>query len=69
MLYRGFWIDFVDLTSSHPDGAFDAVFLIRKRHSREILAEASSISHALAIVRDIIGDKALQTILDLEGAA
>jgi hypothetical protein len=46
MLYRGYWIDFVSLSQ---DG--DALFLIRRRHEREILAEADSISQALDIVR------------------
>lgn len=27
MLYRGYWMEFVDLTPSTPDGSFDAVFL------------------------------------------
>ncbi len=69
MLYRGYWIGFVDLTTHDPDGGgpFDAVFVIRRRHSREILAEAQSIGQALAIVREIIEDQDRQAVLNLGG--
>ncbi len=71
MLYRGYWIEFVDLTTQDPDGGgpFNAVFFIRRRHSREILAEAQSIGQALAIVQTIIYDKARQLILQMGGVA
>jgi len=70
MLYRGYWIDCLELGPARdPDGGYNPLFVIRKRHSQEILAEAGSISQALAIVREIIGDKALQTILNLERAS
>ncbi len=67
MLYRGYWIEFVDLTPSDPDGNFNALFLIRKRQSREILAEAQSIGQALVIIRELIQDGARQTALSLGG--
>jgi len=51
MLYKGYWIEFVDLSSRSVDGQFDAVFFIRRRHSREILAEATSISQALRVIQ------------------
>lgn len=65
MLYRGYWIELVDLTSFEPNGNFNALFLIRKRQSREILAEAQSIGQALAIIREIIEDENRQMSLSL----
>ena len=65
MFYRDHWIEFVDLTSYTPDGQFNALFLIRHRQSREILAEAQSIGQALAIVREIIEDENRQMSLSL----
>jgi hypothetical protein len=69
MLYRGYWIEFVDLTPFDPDGNFNALFLIRRRQSREILAEAPSIGQTLAVIRELIRDGARQTALNLGGVA
>jgi hypothetical protein len=48
MLYRGYWIEFVSFSEQG-----NALFLIRRRHEREILAEADSVSQALEIVRSL----------------
>ena len=50
MLYRGYWIEFVSFSEQG-----NALFLIRRRHEREILAEADSVSQALEKVRSIDG--------------
>ncbi len=66
MLYRGYWIDCLNLCPARdPDGGFNPLFVIRRRHSQEILAEAGSISQALAIIREIIEDENRQMSLSL----
>jgi len=61
MLYKGYWIDCIELCPAQdPDGGFNPLFAIRRKHSQEILAEASSISQALAVIRELIRDASLQ---------
>jgi len=70
MLYRGYWIDCLELGPARdPDGGFNPLFVIRKRHSQEILAEAGSISQALNVIRELIRDEARQGVLSLDGVA
>ncbi len=65
MLYRGYWIDCLELCPARdPDGGYH-LFVVRRRHSQEILAEADSISQALAIIRQIIEDENRQMSLSL----
>jgi hypothetical protein len=68
MLYKGFWIDCVELSPAwDPDHGYDPLFIIRKRYHPEILAEARSISQALAVIRELIQDAARQGALNLGG--
>jgi len=66
MLYKGYWIDCLELSPARdPDGGFNPLFVIRKRHSQEILAQAHSISQALEVIRELIRAEARQMDLGL----
>lgn len=68
MLYHGYWIDCIQFLEA-PDGTFNALFTIRLRHSREIVAEATSVGQALDIIRDIEREHAAQGTLELKVSA
>jgi hypothetical protein len=66
MLYKGYWINCLELCPAYdPDGGFNPLFVIRKRHSQEILAQARSISQALEVIRELIQAEARQMALGL----
>ena len=71
MLYKGYWIDFVALCPAYdPDGGYNPLFVVRKRHAEEILAEAHSIGQALDVVRSLEAKaSALDRINERKGAA
>mgnify|MGYP001616359288 FL=1 len=51
MYYHGFGIRFVEF--SPGDGTFDAVFLVHRRGSDEILGQTYSIASALDFIRTL----------------
>lgn len=68
MLYHGFWIDCIQFRED-ADGTFHALFVIRRRHSLEIVAEALSVDQALETIRDIEREHAAQGVLNLKVSA